>query len=109
MAHIGPKENYLSYNFMKKKSEFSCLFGHNIISNGLCQTIRNNIVAKKTTELKLGIVRSGFESEFSNVIIKVDITSPTYTILVIFMLAKKASSRTWRIDKLSSIYYSAHT
>ena len=38
---------------MKKKNEFSRLFGHNIISNGLYQAIRNNIVAKKTTELVL--------------------------------------------------------
>ena len=38
---------------MKKKNEFRCLFVHNIIFNGLCQTIRNNIVAKKTTELVL--------------------------------------------------------
>ena len=33
MAHIGPKENSLSYIFMKKVNEFSSLFGHNIISN----------------------------------------------------------------------------
>ena len=38
---------------MKKGKEFSCLFGHNIISNGLYQAIKNNIVAKKTTELVL--------------------------------------------------------
>ena len=33
---------------MKKENEFSCLFGHNIISNGLYQAIR-----QKTTELVL--------------------------------------------------------
>ena len=33
---------------MKKENEFSCLFGHNIISNGL-----EIILAKKTTELVL--------------------------------------------------------
>ena len=38
---------------MKKKNEFSCLFGHNIISNGLTYAIRYNIVAKKTTKLDL--------------------------------------------------------
>ena len=31
---------------MKKKNEFSCVFGHNIISNGLYQAIRNNIGQK---------------------------------------------------------------
>ena len=36
---------------MKKENEFIVFFGHNIISNGLYQVIRNNIVAKKTTEL----------------------------------------------------------
>ena len=35
---------------MKKENEFSCLFGHNIISNGLYQAIRYNVEAKKTTE-----------------------------------------------------------
>ena len=38
---------------MKKKNEFSYLFGHNIISNGLYQAIKNNIVAKNTTGLVL--------------------------------------------------------
>ena len=38
---------------MKKENKFSCLFGHCIISNGLYQAIRNNIVPKKTTELVL--------------------------------------------------------
>ena len=38
---------------MKKENEFCCLFGHNIISNGLYQVIRNNIETKKTTELVL--------------------------------------------------------
>ena len=38
---------------MKKDNEFSCLFSYNIISNGLYQDIRNNIMAKKTTELVL--------------------------------------------------------
>ena len=51
MAHIGPKENELSYIFMKKENKFSCLFGHNIISNCLYKAIRKHIVAKKTTEL----------------------------------------------------------
>ena len=37
---------------MKKENEFSCIFGHNIISNGLYQAIRNNI-DYKTTELVL--------------------------------------------------------
>ena len=41
MAHIGPKEN----EFMS--------FLANIISNGLYEAIRNNIVAKKTTDLVL--------------------------------------------------------
>ena len=39
--------------FLRKENEFSCLFGHNIISLGLYQAIRNNIVTKKTTELFL--------------------------------------------------------
>ena len=34
---------------MKVENEFSYLFGHNIISNGLYQAIRNNIVAKKNS------------------------------------------------------------
>ena len=34
LAHIRTKKNWLSYLFMKKENEFSCLFGHNIISNG---------------------------------------------------------------------------
>ena len=38
---------------MKKENLFICLFGHDIISNGLYQAIKNNIVAKKTTELAL--------------------------------------------------------
>ena len=38
---------------MKKENEFNRLFDHNIISNGLYQAIRNNIAAKKTTELIL--------------------------------------------------------
>ena len=50
LAHIELKENYRSYIFMKKENEFSSLFGHNIISNGLYQTNRINIVAKNTTE-----------------------------------------------------------
>ena len=33
--------------FLKKKNEFSCLFGHNIISNSLYQTIRNDIGKKR--------------------------------------------------------------
>ena len=33
---------------MKMENEFSCHFGHNIISNGLYQAIRIKIVAKKT-------------------------------------------------------------
>ena len=37
---------------MQKDNEFSCLFA-NIISNGLIEAIRNNIVAKMTTELVL--------------------------------------------------------
>ena len=36
---------------MKIVDMFSCLFGHNIIFNGLYQAFRNNIVVKKTTEL----------------------------------------------------------
>ena len=38
---------------MKNENEFCCLYGYNIISNGLYHAIRNNIVAKKTTELVL--------------------------------------------------------
>ena len=38
---------------MKKETELSCLFAHDIISNCLYQAIRNNIVAKKITELVL--------------------------------------------------------
>ena len=38
---------------MKKENEFSCLFGHNIISNDLYQAIKNNIVIKKSTEIVL--------------------------------------------------------
>ena len=30
LAHTGPKENYLSYIFMKKENEFSCLFDQKI-------------------------------------------------------------------------------
>ena len=37
--------------FYEKEREFSCLFDHNIISNGLYQALRNKIVAKMTTEL----------------------------------------------------------
>ena len=37
---------------MKKKQEFSCLFGHNIIFNGLYQAIRN-IIGQMITELVL--------------------------------------------------------
>ena len=46
-VHIWPKENELSYIFIKKENEFSCLIGHNIISNGLFQAIRNNIGQKR--------------------------------------------------------------
>ena len=53
MAHTGAKANSLNCLFMKKENELSCLFDHNIISNGIYQVIRNNIVAKKTTELVL--------------------------------------------------------
>ena len=39
---------------MKNENEFSCLFDHKIILlAGLYKAIRNNIVAKKTTELVL--------------------------------------------------------
>ena len=33
-------------SFYEKEKEFSCHFGHNIISNGLNQAIRNNIGQK---------------------------------------------------------------
>ena len=42
------------YIFIKKENKFSCIFGYNIIFNGLYLAIRNNILAKKkTTELVL--------------------------------------------------------
>ena len=44
----------LSFLFMTIfTNEFSCRFGHNIISNGLYQTIRNNIVVINTNEFVL--------------------------------------------------------
>ena len=50
---FGQRKTSLVVFFMKKKNEFSCLFGPNVISNRIYQAIRNNIVAKKTTELVL--------------------------------------------------------
>ena len=43
---LGQRKNSLVIFFMKKENEFSCLFGHNIISISLYQTIRNNIADK---------------------------------------------------------------
>ena len=56
LANIGPIEIQFSCLYMKKENKFSCLFDHNVISNGLIQANRNNnnnIVAKKTTQLVL--------------------------------------------------------
>ena len=40
-------------NYKIRAFKKCCLLGHNIISKGLIQAIKNNIMAKKTTELVL--------------------------------------------------------
>ena len=43
LTRFWPILDQHSYIFMKKENEFSCLFIHNVISNGLYHVIRNNI------------------------------------------------------------------
>ena len=57
---FGPywaKGKLAQLSFYENENLFSCLFGHNIISNGLYQAIKNKIVAKKTTEASFSLVQ----------------------------------------------------
>ena len=50
---LGQKKTSLVVFIWKRTTSLVVFFGNDIISNGLYQVIRNNIVAKKTAELVL--------------------------------------------------------